>query len=45
MEAISDTLIKKAMTFHDILHRFRALRRTGTAIMELNIAQELASVD
>ena len=45
MEAIIDTCINKAVKFHDFLHRFCAGRRTGTAIMELKLVQELASVD
>ena len=44
MEAIIDTHINRAMMFHGVLHVFRAKRGTGTAIMELKIAQELASV-
>ena len=44
MEVIIDTLIKKAVTYHDVLHRFRAGRGMGTAIMELKLAQELAIV-
>ena len=45
MEAIIDTRIKKAMTLHDILHVFGTGRLMGTAIIELNPAQEMASVD
>ena len=44
-EAIIDKRIKKAMTFHDILHGFCAGRGMRTAIMELNLTEELASVD
>ena len=33
------------VTFHDILHGFHYNRGTGTVIMELNIAKELASID
>ena len=44
MEAIIDTRIKKAVTFHDILHGFFAGRVTGSAIMELKLVQELESV-
>ena len=45
MEAIINTLINKVVKFHHFLHRFCAGRRTGAAIMELNPAQELESVD
>ena len=33
------------MTFHDILHGFCTGRGVGTAIMEINLVQELAIVD
>ena len=45
MWAVIDTRIKKAVTFHDVLHGFHIGRGMGTSIMELNIAQDLASVD
>ena len=45
MEAIIDTRIKTAVTFHDFLQGFCAGRERGAVIMELNIAQELESVD
>ena len=45
MGAVIDTRIKKAVTFHDVLHGFHIGRGMGTSIMELNIAQDLASVD
>ena len=45
IEAIFDTRINKAVTFHNILHRFREGRLTGTPVMDLKIAQELASMD
>ena len=45
MEAIIDTCIKKFKNVHDALHIFCAWRGMGTAIMELNIAQDLASVN
>ena len=44
MEAIIDTRIKKAVTFYDVLHKFRVGRGMGTYIMELNLSQELESV-
>ena len=45
MEAIIDTRVKKAMTFHDVLNGFLVKRGTATAIMKLNLTQDLASVD
>ena len=33
------------MIFHDVPHIFRANRGTGTTIMQLNMAQEIASID
>ena len=39
LEAIIYTRIKKVVTFHDVLHKFCASRGTGTAIMELKMAQ------
>ena len=33
------------MNFHDVLHGFHAGRGTWTSIVELNFAQDLASVD
>ena len=45
LEAIFDTLVKKAVHFHDILHGFRAKRGTGTAILEVKLAQGLASIE
>ena len=44
MEAIIDTRINKGVTFHDVLYIFFAGRVTGTAIVELKPAQDLASV-
>ena len=45
MEAIIDTHINKAITFHDILHRLSVGRGTRIAIMELKLTQDLPSVD
>ena len=39
------TRIKAKVQFRNVLHRFRAGRGTWTAIMELKLAQDLASVD
>ena len=45
MEAIIDTHINMAVMFHDVRHGFCACRGTGAAIIELKMAQELASID
>ena len=45
VEALIDTRLRASLQFHDILHGFWARRGTGTAIMELKIPQELASLD
>ena len=45
MEAIIYTLIKKPVTLYDVLCEFCLGRGTGTSIMELNLAQDLASLD
>ena len=45
MEGIIDARIKKAVTFHDVLHKFCAGKGTGTAIMELKLTQEMTSLD
>ena len=39
MGEVIDTRIKKAMLFHELLHRFCAGRGMGTAIMEINLVQ------
>ena len=40
-----NTQIKSVVQIHDVLHRFCVECGAGTAIMELNLAQELESVD
>ena len=45
VEAFIDTCICASLQFHDILHGFRSERGTREAIMDLKLAQELASVD
>ena len=45
MEVIIDTRINMAAMFHDVLHGFFAGRGTWIVITELNLAQELSSVD
>ena len=44
-EALIETRIRASLQFYDVLHRFRAVRGTETAIMELKLAQDLASID
>ena len=44
LEALIDTRLRASFQLHDVLHGFRAGRGTGTAIMDLNIAQEFASI-
>ena len=45
VEALVYTCLHTILQFHEVLHGFKAGRGTGTAIMELKIAQELASID
>ena len=45
VEAIMDTRVKAVVEFHDFLHGFRPQRGTGTAILEVKLAQELACVE
>ena len=45
MEAVIETRIKSVVQFNNSLHWFRSRRGTGTAIMEIKLAQDLASVD
>ena len=42
---VIDNHIKSVVQFYNVLHGFYAGRGTGTAIMELKLAQQLASVD
>ena len=44
VEEIIDTRIRASLQFHEVLHGLRAGIWTGTAIMEMNLAQELLSV-
>ena len=44
VEAIIDTRIKTVVTFHNVLHGFSAIRGTWTAITDINMVQELASI-
>ena len=41
VEAVINTPIKMTVKFHDILYGFYTHQGTGTAIMELNMSQEL----
>ena len=45
VEALINTRLKTSLQMHDVLHGFSDGRWTGTAIMELKLAQELARID
>ena len=45
VEALIDTRLSASLYMHNILHGFRARRGTGTAIIELNLTQEISSID
>ena len=45
VESVIDTRIKTVQQFHDVLHGLHTGRGSGTPILELKLAQELASVD
>ena len=45
MEALIDTRLYASLQTHDFLHGFRAGRGMGTAIMEVNLVQELSRID
>ena len=45
VEALIETHLRTSLKFYDVLHRFRAVRGTGTTIMELKLAQDIASID
>ena len=44
VEALIDTRLCSSLQMHDVLHRFRYRRGTGTAIMELKLAQEISRI-
>ena len=44
MEAIIDTRLSSSVLLHDIPHLFRVERGTGTAILGINMMQELSSI-
>ena len=45
MEALIDTCIRASLQMHNVIHGFMDGRGTGTDIMDLKLAQELASID
>ena len=45
VEVLIDTLLGAIPQMHDALHGFRSERGTGSAIMEVKLAQELARMD
>ena len=45
VEELIDTRLRASLHMHSVLRGFRAGRGTGTAIMELKLAQELDSID
>ena len=45
VEVLINTCISASLHMHDVLHGFRSRRGTGTDIIELNIAQDLACID
>ena len=45
VEVIIDTRLRASFHLHSILHGFCVGRVIGTEILEMNLAQELASVD
>ena len=45
VEELIETCLCASLQIHDVLHGFRAGRGTGTAIMDLKFAQDLAIID
>ena len=45
VEVLIDTRLCASLQMHKVLHGFRSRRGMGTAIMELNISQELSIID
>ena len=45
VEALIDNCLRAILQMHDVLHRFMTEIWTGTATMELNLAQELSKID
>ena len=44
VEALIDTRLRSSLKIHDVLHRFRAGKGMGTAIMEFKLTQEISSI-
>ena len=45
VDALIYTCLRASVQFHDVLQGFRSRRGMGTAIMELNLAQEITRID
>ena len=45
LEAIIYTRLRESVCLHNVLHGFRAVMGTRAAVLELNVAQELARVN
>ena len=45
VEALIDTRIRASLHMHNVFCGFKSGRGTETAIMELNLTQDLASID
>ena len=45
VEVIINICLRASLQMHDVLHRFRAGRGTGTAIMELKLTHDITSID
>ena len=44
VEEINNTYMRTSISFHDVLHGFRAGKGTCISILDIKLAQELASV-
>ena len=44
-KAIIDTRPRPSVRLHDVLHGFLTGRGTGTTVLDMNMAQELESMD
>ena len=45
VEALIETRLRASQQMNDVLHGFRAVRGTETAIIELKLDQDIASID
>ena len=45
VEALIDTCLRASLQFHEVIHGFQAGRGTGTAIMDMKLAQEISRLD